>query len=275
MVGYNRQGMHVKLKIIMVMILFPWLLWSQGRVIDLSKRDSVMNPTLPKDLALLHFQVSHLVLDTLSQDDSLVVCHFPFQNISKKSVAITKVDAACGCTMVTYDPAPVLPGGYGEVVVVFDPADQKGHINKQVLVYANGFAGQPVAKLTLSGFVVPSRNHWMEDYPSLLGSGLRVKRMDVNFFAMTPKQKRTEYLVGVNTSNQPLSLSAEGLPGYASFSTNPALINPGQEAEMAITIDGSLLPADGGESINFPVVVKGIESEPLQRTLQVNIYMQP
>lgn len=275
MVGYNRQGMHVKLKIIMVMIIFPWLLWSQGRVIDLSKRDSVMNPTLPKDLALLHFQVSHLVLDSLSQDDSLVVCHFPFQNISKKSVTITKVDAACGCTVVTYDPAPVLPGGYGEVVVVFDPADQKGHINKLVLVHANGFAGQPVAKLTLSGFVVPSRNHWLEDYPSLLGSGLRVKRMEVNFFEMTPKQKRTEYLVCVNTSNQPLSLSAEGLPGYASFSTNPVLINPGQEADFAITIDGCLLPVDAGEILSFPVVVHGIESPPAQRTIQVKIYMQP
>lgn len=257
------------------MILLPVLLWSQGRVIDLSKRDSVMNPTLPKDLALLHFQVDGLALDTLTQDDSLVVCRFPFQNISKKSVAITQVDAACGCTVVTYDPIPVLPGGHGEVVVVFDPADQMGYIHKQVLVYASGFPGQPVAKLTLSGVVRPAKNHWLVDYSCALGSGLRVKRLEVSFFEMTRKQKRTEYLVCVNSGSQLLKVSAEGLPRYASFSTNPVLINPGQEAEMAITIDGSLLPSDAGDSINFPVVVNGIESELLQRTLQVNIYMQP
>ena len=256
------------------MILFPVLLWSQGRVIDLGKRDSIMNPHLPKDLALLQFQVDGLMLDTLTQDDSLVVCRFPFQNISKKSVAITKVDAACGCTVVTYDPTPVLPGGHGEVVVVFDPADQMGYIHKQVLVYASGFPGQPVAKLTLSGVVRPAKNLWMLDYTCALGSGLRVKRLEVSFFEMTRKQKRTEYLVCVNRGNQPIKLSAEDLPRYASFSTNPALINPGQEAEMAITIDGSLLPSDAGESISFPVVVKGIETQPAQNTIQVKIYMQ-
>jgi hypothetical protein len=45
---------------------------------------------------------------------------FPFVNRSDRPIALTRTWASCGCVRVKVPPAPVPPGGAGEVVVELD-----------------------------------------------------------------------------------------------------------------------------------------------------------
>ncbi len=264
----------VKIYIMMWIALFPVQAFAQGKPIDFSKKDSLLNPPLLEGQEVLRFDAKEVNVGNLSEDDAPVTYRFHFQNVSKKAVTVTKVNTSCGCTVATFSKVPVQPGEKGEVSLVFNPFQQAGKVNKHAFVYTDLSRSHPTAKIFLVGKVAPTANPLAADYPHSMGNALRVKRNDLYFREMPADGTRVERLVCINTGKQPLKLSASLIPRYAKFATEPEVIAPGQEADIVVTIDGHLLPPVSKTEFSFPIVIEGISAVPSDRTLHVKVFLQ-
>ena len=70
---------------------------------------------------------------------------------------------------------------------------------------------------------------------------------------------------------QPLRLSALIIPKFATFRTEPEVIQPGSEADIVVTIDASLIPAGKEKTFTFPIIIEGVDARPSDRTLNIKV----
>ena len=62
------------------------------------------------------------------------------------------------------------------------------------------------------------------------------------------------------------------LPSFASFHSEPEVIEPGEEADLVITIDESKIPKVKGHSFSFPIVLDNVGAgKPSDRTIIVKV----
>ncbi len=68
-----------------------------------------------------------------------------------------------------------------------------------------------------------------------------------------------------------MKLSALMLPPYAAFHTEPAVIQPGKEADMVITVDGGKLPDTPDDRWQFNFMIEGIDAPITDRMVKVTV----
>ena len=78
---------------------------------------------------------------------------YTFENTGDKPILINKAEASCGCTKLTYDQKPTLPGQKGSISTVFD-AKELGLFQKSITVFMSLDAPYDVYELKLTGTVV-------------------------------------------------------------------------------------------------------------------------
>ena len=81
----------------------------------------------------------------------------------------------------------------------------------------------------------------------------------------------SERILCGNSGDKPLRLSALIIPKFATFRTEPEVIQPGGEADIVVTINASLIPAEKGKSFSFPIILEGIDARPSDRTLNIKV----
>lgn len=252
---------------------FPVMLLAQGRVISLSERDSVVNPVLLNQEEILHFDTTELNIGSLQEDAGAQTYHFRFRNVGQDTITLTKIQTSCGCAEADCHRRVVAPGEESTLTIIFHPSGQVGTVYKQAFIYTNLSTKFPTAKIALVGEVESVAVEW-SDYPYSMGTTLRLRRLKLRFAELNRSMIQTERLVCVNSGSTPLKLSALLLPAYATFRTEPAIIQPGEEADIVLTIDGHLVPTNVGKKLNFPIVIQGINARPSDRTLEVEITLQ-
>ena len=94
-----------------------------------------------------------LTFETLEYDFGRVIkgerlsYAFKFKNTGKSNLIISSARTSCGCTTSTPPQAPIRPGETGEISVTFDSKNQKGTVEKTVVVSANTYPVQTVLKV--------------------------------------------------------------------------------------------------------------------------------
>ncbi|MBR4440525.1 MAG: DUF1573 domain-containing protein [Bacteroidales bacterium] len=81
---------------------------------------------------------------------------FVFENTGDKAILINKAEASCGCTKLTYDQKPIMPGQKGTVSTVYD-AKELGMFQKSITLTVgaiNSNAPDNVYELKLTGTVI-------------------------------------------------------------------------------------------------------------------------
>ena len=68
-----------------------------------------------------------------------------------------------------------------------------------------------------------------------------------------------------------MRLTVLNLPCFVTFRTEPEVISPGSEADIVVTIDALLIPADKDSSFTFPLVLEGVDGQPSERTLNIKV----
>ena len=81
---------------------------------------------------------------------------FTFENKGTSGLVIVSATASCGCTVPKYDTKPILPGGNGNIEVVFDTSGRSGMQSKTITVKSN--ASTPVVILKIISEVISSNN---------------------------------------------------------------------------------------------------------------------
>lgn len=79
-----------------------------------------------------------------------VTIEFEYTNNSTNPLIIADVHTSCGCTVASFDKAPVLPGKSGKITATYNAANQ-GSFTKAITVV---LSGQQQKVLTIRGKVV-------------------------------------------------------------------------------------------------------------------------
>ncbi len=259
-------------KILILYLIGIWFACASAQVNYMPvTNDSILNPLLNKDAEkILSFDKTVVEIGTITEDDKPVNINFTFTNIGKEDIRIKRVSTTCGCTLAEFTTDAIKSGEIGEIVLTYNPFNHPGTIDTNAFVYLLDSGRQPVAKLTLLGMVIPGKDAWTR-FPYALGK-LRMKRKNVEFNELQSGQSPSERILCGNSATYPLKPVAIMLPSFASFHSEPEVIEPGNEADLVITVDESKVPKEKGNDFSFPIILEGIGTgKPSDRTIIVKV----
>lgn len=216
---------------------------------------------------LLKFEHPLIDAGTMTEDDAPRTFTFVGKNVSKKILHITQVRTTCGCTSSYVRGDVMKPGDTCQVQITFTPNRYPGTINTGAYLYLKEVEGQPAVKLALTGKVLPGADQWAR-YPHKMGV-LRLKQAKASITEVKPGTEPEARILCGNSGDKPLRISSLLLPPYARLTTEPEVIEPGDEADLVITIIADKIPATMPESFTFPVILEGLDARPSDRTIQV------
>ena len=104
---------------------------------------------------------------------------------------------------------------------------------------------------------------------------LRLKQSRVSISEVKPGTQPSARILCGNSGNKALRISSLLLPPYARLSTEPEVLQPGDEADLVITILADKIPSTMPKTFSFPVVLEGLDARPSDRTIQVSVSREP
>lgn len=234
------------------------------------KADSLINPPLMKDAEqILRFDRTVLDIGTLIEDDAPKTYRFTCTNVSGKTVRLTRVRTTCGCALADVQTGDILPDAKRDIMLTYHPYNHPGTVDADAFVYLSLSDKKPVARLSLTGNVLPGADEWGR-YPYAMGQ-LRLKQNRMEFREVISGRRSSERILCGNSGERSLRLSASGIPEFAYFCTDPEVINAGEEADIVVTIDASLIPSGKGSSFTFPIIIDGVDGQQSDRTLNIKV----
>lgn len=240
------------------------------RFIPQEKTDTLINPPLMKHgEQILRFDSTVLNVGTMTEDDAPKTYRFTCTNISNKTINLTRVRTTCGCAVADVCTGEIPPGEASVIALTYNPKNHPGTIDTNAFVYLSLSDRMPVARLTLTGNVLPGADEWGR-YPYAMGK-LRLKQNRMEFREVMSGKRASERILCGNSGEQSLRLTVLNLPCFVTFRTEPEVISPGSEADIIITIDASLIPVEKGDSFIFPVIIEGVSGQQADRTLSIKV----
>ena len=218
---------------------------------------------------LLKFEHPLIDAGTMTEDDAPRTFTFVGRNVSKKVLHISQVRTTCGCTRSFVKGDVMQPGDTCQVQITFTPNRYPGTINTGAFLYLKEVEGQPVVKLALTGRVLPGADVWAR-YPHKMGV-LRLKQAEASITEVKPGTQPSARILCGNRGDKPLRITSLLLPPYARLTTEPEVLEPGDEADLVITIIADQIPATMPETFTFPVILEGLDARPSDRTIQVSV----
>ena len=222
---------------------------------------------------LLKFEHPFIDAGTMTEDDAPRTFIFVGKNVSKKILHITQVRTTCGCTssyvrgdVMKLWPIPVRCRSPSRLTAI------RGTINTGAYLYLKEVRDSLPLRLTLTGKVLPGADQWAR-YPHKMGV-LRLKQAKASITEVKPGTEPEARILCGNSGDKPLRISSLLLPPYARLTTEPEVIEPGDEADLVITIIADKIPATMPESFTFPVILEGLDARPSDRTIQVVVKLE-
>lgn len=151
----------------------------------------------------LHFDLVKHNFGTIAEDGGAVCQNFQFINSSDKPIVVLDVTGGCSCTKTVFPRQPILPSKGGQIRVCFDPMNQpEGEFFRKIVITTS--EGRQV--ISIAGNITPRKKSTEEQYPLILGGGLRI---DINYhsfgYVEHGKSCRSSFEV-FNTTDKPISL---------------------------------------------------------------------
>lgn len=214
----------------------------------------------------LQFVASKKDMGAMYESDPVTDVKFLYKNISDRVVKISKITTSCGCTVAQYSTDDIPAGASGTIIIKFNPRGRDGTVDTDAFVYLQGDS-TPSARLVLAGNVVAA-DEWGH-FPVKMGQ-LRLKRKQVQIDDVQSGAMRVERLACVNVGITPVSIGATLQPKYMQIKTEPTVLQPGEEGDLIIAVDGSAIdfPTD---TVRLKIPIEGVVCRPSSRTLDITI----
>ncbi len=169
-----------------------------------------------------------------AEEGGNVTYSFEFVNTGGEPLIIQNVTASCGCTAPKWSREPVPPGAKGFVAATYNPAGRPGPFRKYVTVISN--AEPASVRLTITGEVTPKARTIEDDYRYAMGP-IRLKSNHMAFGNLKNTKASEQRLEIVNTSEEPVTIEFERVPGHISIRSEPASLKPGEKGELVASYD--------------------------------------
>lgn len=215
----------------------------------------------------LKFDCQLIDAGTMTEDDAPRTYTFVARNVSGSVQEISRIQTTCGCTKCSVSKMKLQPGDSCKIQLTFTPNGYPGTIDTRAFVYLKDAGTEPVAKIGLRGMVLPSADIWYR-FKYKMGN-LRLKQSKVTFSELKAGKKPEARILCGNSGKKPLRISSLVLPQYADVRTEPAVIQPGEEADLVITLVIDKIPPAMKPDFTFPIILEGIDAKPSDRTITV------
>lgn len=236
---------------------------AQIRIIPREKIESVSNPRLSADSAVLSFETLRIVAEVMNEDDPPKTFFYRFENTGHEPISVTRLVSTCSCASAKAGRNVIGPGEKGEIAVRYDPKGHPGKFERRVFVYTDeGNAPAAVLKLVVD---VENGADLSGIWPVQMGS-IRMRRSEVTFVEGV---RAVEKLRFINLSGRELALTCEEafLPECLSFRSEPEMVKDGEEGEMIISYDPERYC---GREVS-KVMLKGLDVPPSRSSVTVVI----
>lgn len=215
----------------------------------------------------LKFDCQLIDAGTMTEDDAPRTYSFVARNVSDCVQEISRVQTTCGCTEYGVSKMKLQPGDSCKIQLTFTPNGYPGTIDTRAFVYLKDAGTEPVAKIGLRGMVLPSADIWYR-FKYKMGD-LRLKQSKVTFSELKAGKKPEARILCGNSGKKPLRISSLVIPQYADVRTEPAVIQPGEEADLVITLVVDKIPPAMKPDFTFPIILEGVDAKPSDRTITV------
>lgn len=252
------------ISIVCCLLLGATLSSAQVRVISREKLDSISNPPLAENAAVLSFDRQFIAAEPMTEDDAPRQFKYTFRNVSDSAVHIRQVVSSCSCAPAVVDRQVVAPGDEANVTVTYYPKGHPGRFERKVFLYTEEYS-QPTAILRLAVDVDSGA-----DPSGLYKEGMakiRLRSREVKVQAGSDSVERLEFL---NVSGKTLKLQADEmlLPSCLKFRTEPEVVENGKVGEIVITFDsGKYSQGRAVQTLN--IVLKDMGLPPSQSSIKV------
>ncbi len=195
---------------------------------------------------------------------------FKFKNVSKDTLRLTNVKPGCSCTTPKWSQNVLKPGEVGEITAGYN-SSRAGAFNKNITVQHSG-APEPIM-LFIKGNVIPTETpaeehpageHTHADGsvhaaevtpPAPVSSGisytiprgaLSFEKMIETIKSVTSEESQSVEYRFKNTSGQTVKIFTDKIESEVGLTVNvkDAVLAPGQESMIKVTVDGRKLKAE-------------------------------
>ena len=144
---------------------------------------------------------------TIAEEGGVVEHNFSFRNISDKPVVIVATHSSCGCTKAEFSRKPIMPDSTSAIKVTFNPMNYPGAFARKVTVVTN--SGALEERLLIKGVVTPRKKSVEEEYPLVMGGGVRASANSHSFGYIEHGKVVQSTFEIVNTSANQVKLAIE------------------------------------------------------------------
>ena len=200
------------------------------------------------------FELSH-DFGEIAEEGGNVEHTFRFRNASSEPVVVVATHTSCGCTKAEFPRKPIMPDSVAAVKVVFSPMNYPGAFARKITIVTN--RGALKGQLMITGRVIPRVKSLEEQYPIVLGEGVRAEANSHSFgYVEHGKMAQSSFDI-VNTSKRSIALSVMNPYPELEFYF-PATLGAGERAAVNF---GCLLPENsnvyGSLSYSVSLVING------------------
>lgn len=193
---------------------------------------------------------------------------FKLVNRGRKSLTITDIKMACGCTKVDYTHGKIQKGDTAFIKVLFDPDERPGSFDKGIYVTLN--KEKIPINLRIKGTVMASPATLKLFYPIGFGN-LRFDTDTIDFGEMKRGLRRREFLDIYNSGLKSCRPEFSSRSNALRFELSPEEIKPGEGATLTVYLESSQLMWLGEKTV--PIKVKWGKNQ--EEELQVKVKLVP
>lgn len=199
-----------------------------------------------------------------SEDLGTVTTEFKAVNEGSEPVRIIDARATCGCTIPEFDKGDIAPGDTATLKVTYSAIGRPGKFDKKVYVKTSDNPSEQ-RTLTISGTVIGASATIRSRYPEDAGK-MKLQSSTAGFGEVKRGKLKTVFINAYNQSADTLAPSLEGLPKYVDGQVTPAVIPPGEQASIALTVNSLKVPEYGINDADF-LFRTDSEAEPFKMNL--------
>lgn len=196
-----------------------------------------------------------------SEDLGAVDAIFRFVNEGTESVRVLDARATCGCTRPEVPKEAVAPGDTAEVKVTYLAQGRPGRFSKNIYVRTSDKPSEQ-RTLVVRGTVIGASATLASRYPVAAGP-MKMRSATVGFGDVARGKLRTQFIEVYNQSEDTLRPKLLGVPPFIDVNITPAEVLPGEQAQLAFTLQTLNVPDWGINSGTFTFVPDD-DAEPVE-----------
>lgn len=187
-----------------------------------------------------------------NEDLGAVDATFLMVNTGNKPVRILDARATCGCTVPQYPKEEIAPGDTARIVATYLPTGRPGKFSKNLYIRTSAEPSKQQT-LTISGTVIGASSTLASRFPVVAGP-IRLSNATAAFGEVLRGKLKTVYIEGYNQSADTITPRMVDLPAFINVRITPAVVPPGEQMQLSLTLQTLHVPDWGINSGSFSLL---------------------